>query len=184
MIYDAELISIHSPRMGRDHGRGRREQRGRAAFQFTLPAWGETPDIHFIRPQGPISIHSPRMGRDIACWCRWCCRRKFQSTLPAWGETVGLIADKARVIGFQSTLPAWGETRSRRRPAPPPSTFQSTLPAWGKTFAGGALVDSVKISIHSPHTGKDCRLSPCAAIPAHFNPLSPHGERHEIHYYE
>ena len=64
MIYDAELISIHSPRMGRDHGRGRREQRGRAAFQFTLPAWGETPDIHFIRPQGPISIHSPRMGRD------------------------------------------------------------------------------------------------------------------------
>ena len=60
------IISIHSPRMGRDL----------------------SPPAAFVALV--ISIHSPRMGRDgrptRACLAR--CR--FQSTLPAWGETWGM----------------------------------------------------------------------------------------------
>ena len=57
-----DVISIHSPRMGRDQSR-----------QAALP--------------GPIiSIHSPRMGRDADHHPDHRTER-FQSTLPAWGET-------------------------------------------------------------------------------------------------
>ena len=58
------VISIHSPRMGRDDSVGE-IRRVMAIFQSTLPAWGETrvwvkPLVTFT-----ISIHSPRMGRDF-----------------------------------------------------------------------------------------------------------------------
>mgnify|MGYP006954366167 CR=1 FL=1 len=61
-LWERHGISIHSPRMGRDatpalRGRYRR-------FQSTLPAWGETFDPRFYRCGLLISIHSPRMGRD------------------------------------------------------------------------------------------------------------------------
>ena len=81
----ARLISIHSPRMGRDEPRGE---------------WnGDT----------PISIHSPRMGRDA--WESWNrpTGRDFNPLLPAWGETAVPQVVNFGVI-FQSTLPAWGET--------------------------------------------------------------------------
>ena len=81
-------ISIHSPRMGRDparlrpsvlvdsnfnplspHGERRDAQPlkpSAAAFQSTLPAWGETRSILCFAVGQIISIHSPRMGRDPA----------------------------------------------------------------------------------------------------------------------
>ena len=58
-----KIISIHSPRMGRDNGK---EVETRKAL---------------------ISIHSPRMGRDAKAMCFRVMVIKFQSTLPAWGET-------------------------------------------------------------------------------------------------
>ena len=57
------MISIHSPRMGRD------------------PCWRGRGRVH------RISIHSPRMGRDRRWRCWESAERRFQSTLPAWGET-------------------------------------------------------------------------------------------------
>ncbi len=134
--YVATLISIHSPRMGRDppggdpaedtrnfnplspHG----ERHGPPVplgpgdeFQSTLPAWGET-RIH-VRPllEDVISIHSPRMGRD----------QSRQDALPGpiisiHSPRMGRDADHHpdhRTERFQSTLPAWGETRPiLRRP--------------------------------------------------------------------
>ena len=57
------LISIHSPRMGRD-----RYVEGtiyyKDQFQSTLPAWGETVGVTGAAISRIISIHSPRMGRD------------------------------------------------------------------------------------------------------------------------
>ena len=79
------LISIHSPRMGRDETlirwfcppgdfnplspHGERQVEGYMAisnnkFQSTLPAWGETAQIAELEKELEISIHSPRMGRD------------------------------------------------------------------------------------------------------------------------
>ena len=80
------VISIHSPRMGRD------------------PIFRPPILSHFV-----ISIHSPRMGRDGVLVADNLNHFTFQSTLPAWGETSpwgrGLPNSS-----FQSTLPAWGET--------------------------------------------------------------------------
>ena len=56
------VISIHSPRMGRDMDV--RALKAAMTFQSTLPAWGETPDGGRVWPGRTISIHSPRMGRD------------------------------------------------------------------------------------------------------------------------
>ena len=102
------LISIHSPRMGRD----------RNCLKWAYSA--------------VISIHSPRMGRDPMPMHREQPFRKFQSTLPAWGETFLLTNLAVWRYQFQSTLPAWGETRCSTA-CPARWRFQSTLPAWGET---------------------------------------------------
>ena len=62
-------------------------------------------------------------------------------------------------LSFQSTLPTRGEThiahlRGFRE------IFQSTLPTRGETANGARPRGSARISIHSPHTGRDlCGLS-------------------------
>ena len=58
------VISIHSPRMGRDIVALYMMPK-RLIFQSTLPAWGETSMPHKFSLIKIISIHSPRMGRDI-----------------------------------------------------------------------------------------------------------------------
>ncbi len=56
--------------------------------------------------------------------------------------------------------------------------FQSTLPMRGETrFTAGSLWQ-IRISIHSPHAGRDQSLSAVSIPCAYFNPLSPCGERH------
>ena len=127
-----KMISIHSPRMGRD------------GLLYHIPNEGK----HF----NPLSPHGERLGSmsDLAA------EQTFQSTLPAWGETASSLPQSTHSTSpFQSTLPAWGETDTRPEtcrageisihsprmgrdwPASRKSTscwaFQSTLPAWGET---------------------------------------------------
>ena len=56
------------------------------------------------------------------------------------------------------------------------SLFQSTLPAWGETQRVAYQLRLRLISIHSPRMGRDFQQRLDAG--QHFNPLSPHGERH------
>ena len=84
------VISIHSPRMGRDL-RILRTKR---------------PGHHF----NPLSPHGERLTEAT----RRAMAEGFQSTLPAWGETKHVIVVKLG-MQFQSTLPAWGETNFRIR---------------------------------------------------------------------
>ena len=150
---DANMISIHAPRVGSDMGA-----------------------CHTCRPASNFNPRSPRgerlrVLRDIHLY------PEFQSTLPAWGATED-IGETADEIEFQSTLPAWGAThvfgfagltvdisihaprvgsdrrleRPKRRVSPisihaprvgsdsatrtrrgANTRFQSTLPAWGAT---------------------------------------------------
>ena len=76
----------------------------------------------------------------------------FQSTLPDPRSRAPVTA----IARFQSTLPERGETLLPFSPARRGEVFQSTLPAWGETPATGERSKGRK----------------------HFNPLSPHGERH------
>ena len=125
------IISIHSPRMGRDRrpcqpqrfapafqstlpawGETRRPcqpQRFAPAFQSTLPAWGETELLPLLVTEGAISIHSPRMGRDLAVsGARWFAE-DFNPLSPHGERHVALMRANPDYL-FQSTLPAWGET--------------------------------------------------------------------------
>ena len=169
------LISIHSPRMGRDPPHRKLHFRPNI-FQSTLPAWGETlhrlyynnnPEFQSTLPAWGetgrcfpsllcvvISIHSPRMGRDFPVFPCFGQLPAFQSTLPAWGETICNTVPSVLQNEFQSTLPAWGETPS----------CPSRRPRW-------------TISIHSPRMGRDTGKKPWSGTRFYFNPLSPHGER-------
>ena len=128
-------------------------------------------------PVARISIHSPHTGRDadrrpkgqvgadfnplsphgerLATYCPNCGAKIFQSTLPTRGETCPCESCINNVLLFQSTLPTRGETGAAWKPWP-----------------------AARISIHSPHTGRDLRPPHPIMLKSNFNPLSPHGERH------
>ena len=147
-------ISIHPPRVGRDHGGARNTGNG-PEFQSTLPVWGGT-----------------------SCSCRRCRSCRFQSTLPVWGGTSAHHERRYQGRYFNPPSPCGEGLRElvvyspakyfnppspcgegppvngiipKRRDFNPPSpcgeglvrdfprriikgTFQSTLPVWGGTF--------------------------------------------------
>ena len=146
------VISIHSPRMGRDL------------------AGALLPVLH------GISIHSPRMGRDLHYMGKNQTIDRFQSTLPAWGETAfgGNIALPAGDFnplsphgerppasghwsraGYFNPLSPHGERRISARGSGMAKRFQSTLPAWGETWIPPTSAKPLAISIHSPRMGRD-----------------------------
>ena len=124
-------ISIHSPRMGRD-GAGAGYHGAGDDFNPLSP--------HGERPQGfagradarLISIHSPRMGRDALQ--RW--------PPPAPPK-------------FQSTLPAWGETQPLRIGAKQIQDFNPLSPHGERQYDVMRKSEWYKISIHSPRMGRD-----------------------------
>ena len=60
---DADAISIHAPRMGRDAAVRLLPLPSRK-FQSTRPVWGATSGGAILHDLRFISIHAPRMGRD------------------------------------------------------------------------------------------------------------------------
>ncbi len=147
------MISIHSPRVGRDLSNHDGQPAGRR-FQSTLPVWGETgpsagylPDGADFNPLSPcgerhimqppacflsyISIHSPRVGRDFSC-DRQLQRLPYFNPLSPCGERLQKI--------------------------------------WY------LLINRI-ISIHSPRVGRDQNYIVYPSDPTDFNPLSPCGER-------
>ena len=191
------IISIHSPRMGRDNDRGNGAAIG--GISIHSPRMGRDRCLSAERHAGCfISIHSPRRGRDPYRAGNEAADADFNPLSPH-GERPTTGRKRGARRRFQSTLPAWGETCYRRAiDALPP--FQSTLPAWGETEPEGAtdvvleisihsprmgrddkppgIGDKIMISIHSPRMGRDRCSCPCCRPTADFNPLSPHGERH------
>ena len=102
------IISIHSPRMGRDNPLDSLFGGG-GGFQSTLPAWGETLATCFFFYAWEISIHSPRMGRDMFCTVLGLIPSSISIHSPRMGRDKGRRFYNGK-IRFQSTLPAWGET--------------------------------------------------------------------------
>ena len=127
---------------------------GAAIFQSTLPARGAT-RWHFAAFCGTMNFNprSPHGERLLAAY-GFRMAGVFQSTLPARGAT---DADVLFLCNVE---------------------FQSTLPARGATRVTKAECLDLPISIHAPRTGSDPCTKGGGADPAHFNPRSPHGERH------
>ena len=196
--WQAVQISIHAPRTGSDLCPKAARRSGRfqstlpargatasfrfcyscSSFQSTLPARGATsarvtglPLVADFNPRSPhgerlelakaqiateeISIHAPRTGSDEVTAWQMQEFTSFQSTLPARGAT-GLRTTWTMRCRFQSTLPARGATPMRVRDR-----------------------RMVCISIHAPRTGSDSHSLCTIRARRHFNPRSPHGERHD-----
>ena len=191
-------ISIHAPRTGSDIFPDEWGERS-DPFQSTLPARGATvaasrtaPAATDFNPRSPhgerppasgrgrrcsgISIHAPRTGSDRPRGVGERVRPHFNPRSPH-GERPGRLVSRVRWDAFQSTLPARGATSTRPRCAAR-RAFQSTLPARGATQTRAFLRRTGSISIHAPRTGSDHPAADRYAHSNHFNPRSPHGERH------
>ena len=110
----------------------------------------------FRRHFNPRSPHGerPSRRRSQGCW-----RRAISIHAPRTG----------------SDTPLSSQRLTRRK------AFQSTLPARGATVVLSILAFGILvISIHAPRTGSDDAGRPREPIGFHFNPRSPHGERHNM----
>ena len=81
-------ISIHPPRVGRDH-LSRHHTAQRRNFNPPSPCGEGRLATLLLDPAIIISIHPPRVGRDVAEAVARGIPPEFQSTLPVWGGTGG-----------------------------------------------------------------------------------------------
>ena len=147
------IISIHSPRMGRD-----------------TPTWGwefirenfNPLSPHGERPncgakmdgEGDISIHSPRMGRDYM-----------------------VVYNKTRRKNFNPLSPH-GERRLMPRTAYPHKIISIHSPRMGRDQSGQhQFFQLADFNPLSPHGERPYCCGSHSSPSWNFNPLSPHGER-------
>ena len=143
------VISIHSPRVGRDHF-DLFNMAANIEFQSTRPAWGETCLSCQLSARVIISIHSPRVGRDLGLLIVKSDNINFNPLAPrgarprsgsrhsGWTPYFNPLAPRgARRLSmrcsqtawrFQSTRPAWGETRTGFTPSRSESNFNPLAP--------------------------------------------------------
>ena len=192
-----KVISIHSPRMGRDCCGGCGH--GGEKYFNPLSPHGERPRACECRSFPDISIHSPRMGRDLFYWStvqavcisihsprmgrdaetavKVTLQQDFNPLSPH-GErpSLPILAEWPCPL-FQSTLPAWGETEKPGKQRACPADFNPLSPHGERPRRRGATTTPHTISIHSPRMGRDAGRRHAGQRGADFNPLSPHGER-------
>ena len=126
----ARLVSIHTPRVGRDD---RPLPLSGRSFCFNPHAPRGARQSLQDNPFDPrtVSIHTPRVGRDdlLPDFYHY---PNVSIHTPRVGRDVDREGDGYRIVLFQSTRPAWGATHARE-------IFR-------------AVVD---VSIHTPRVGRD-----------------------------
>ena len=128
-------ISIHAPRAGRDP-HSCRHTFATLIFQSTRPVRGATGVLGLAHPRGAgISIHAPRAGRDRRSSMISRRRTNFNPRAPC-GARLEHPESQRQFQPFQSTRPVRGATRQVFR-----------------------QVQLLRISIHAPRAGRD-RASP------------------------
>ena len=169
-----------------------------STFQSTRPVRGATGRYLAADHATEISIHAPHAGRDRASFVMQTPPYRFQSTRPMRGATTSAPPITSPHT-FQSTRPMRGATGVRRplnrggrdfNPRAPcgarlthsngPQTlllFQSTRPMRGATGSVGAGRQTLVISIHAPHAGRDSPTSQHFSRKLNFNPRAPCGAR-------
>ena len=189
-------ISIHAPRVGRDHSPqlhclarehfnprapcgARRHSRRRIchsmSFQSTRPVWGATRRRERLFCASLISIHAPRVGRDLPGW-RNALTGRISIHAPRVGRDGRGQVDSDGCSDFNPRAPCGARQYlmvliSQLYP------FQSTRPVWGATPRVKQPHLGWNISIHAPRVGRDSTLDPHQSPPAHFNPRAPCGAR-------
>ena len=178
-------------------------QKGGAAwsFQSTLPARGATVGgcgrgkwLTYFNPRSPhgerqyardlaakiclISIHAPRTGSDRRADCRQLRHAHFNPRSPHGERRDFRCAARRGRQEFQSTLPARGAT-GKHPNSLANLKFQSTLPARGATlFRCAKSLQKIHFNPRSPH-GERHSSRTTLDPRTDFNPRSPHGERRQ-----
>ena len=172
-------------------------------FQSTLPARGATctfrrsrePEGYHFNPRSPhgerhfiktpcliiafISIHAPRTGSDCSMKRHGRINGAFQSTLPARGATAKarkkikkiLISIHAPRTGSDDTYGVYGHIVTSISIHAPRTGSDGFIPT---TTARSSLFQSTL-----PARGATASASRATRRSSHFNPRSPHGERHQ-----
>ena len=173
------MISIHSPRMGRDRKRiafmrmwivfqstlpawgetyiAFGGARG-GGFQSTLPAWGETRQLPFRRLEGGISIHSPRMGRDAGIVDRDFPFGLISIHSPRMGRDRGNGAGP-RERGYFNPFSPHGERPPMSKIAYQNLRISIHSPRMGRDESLRDSEAGLPISIHSPRMGRDMAIA-------------------------
>ena len=128
------LVSIHAPRVGRDHHRTRPAFGGQVSihaprvgrdlahelghmqmhrFNPRAPC-GARPALHFaVKSGGRVSIHAPRVGRDHGKYdAAFDCTVSIHA--PRVGRDRSFSIQPCSAMPFQSTRPVWGATSHQR----------------------------------------------------------------------
>ena len=148
----SRVISIHAPRTGSDFIAF--SQQRKVQISIHAPRTGSDKERREQARIEAISIHAPRTGSDVS----------------------GAMEDADGEISIHA--PRTGSDPLESRNASKSKKFQSTLPARGATKKTKAEEIQQPISIHAPRTGSDAAGAIRRHDYEHFNPRSPHGERH------
>ena len=146
-------------------------------FQPTLPARGATGEQYATTSYVDISTHAPRTGSDggqrkSSFYCG------FQPTLPARGATA-TVPEFDFAIAISTHAPRTGSDNFHRPHCGCERIISTHAPRTGSDLLLHTNRNPVYgISTHAPRTGSDKRCVFCVAGRGHFNPRSPHGERH------
>ena len=125
-----------------------------------------------------ISIHAPHTGRDRKTRCRKTRHKVFQSTRPIRGATTNLNIRRQSLWTFQSTRPIRGATLAPGVKLNLGKNFNPRAPYGARQAADIRGVRGQEISIHAPHTGRDClAANPMLCNTIYFNPRAPYGAR-------
>ena len=149
------IISIHAPHTGRDHGLQRQLLR-QEGFQSTRPIRGATPFLYTLPlPRLYFNPRAPYGARLAASQIAPPTTVHFNPRAP-YGARRCTKCHKADADGFQSTRPIRGATTSSIGASCLSINFNPRAPYGARHVLAEGLRLKGKISIHAPHTGRDC----------------------------
>ena len=169
------VISIHAPRVGRDHYAiscisvfPHFNPRSPCGERLSRPS-AHRAGKHF-NPRSPCGERLPAQPQQPA-------QKPFQSTLPVWGATI--YGNGAALRGAISIhAPRVGSDIKSVSITPNP-VISIHAPRVGSDCNFCTIRYAVNISIHAPRVGSDSGQLLCFPRQKYFNPRSPCGERHQ-----
>ena len=146
-------------------------------FQSTRPIRGATALFLESPPNRSISIHAPHTGRDQPGGQLFGHILTISIHAPHTGRDTVTDADSDTVTVFQSTRPIRGATTSSCVAPTAKTDFNPRAPYGARRVIEWFRYQRHHISIHAPHTGRDCLAANGCLCETNFNPRAPYGAR-------
>ena len=149
----ATSISIHAPRVGRDGALWQWDTGGRD-FNPRAPCGARRPDRPRRHPPLCISIHAPRVGRDCTTRPTTATRQNFNPRAPCGARRHQPTGIAGRPTYFNPRAPC-GARRPGGRHVQQPDQISIHAPRVGRDHDYHGIRHQRDISIHAPRVGRD-----------------------------